>query len=325
MPLSLCMIAKNEAQHIARALASVADLADEMIVLDTGSDDATRRIAADYGAKVIAHEWKDDFAEARNASLRHASSEWVLVLDADEELLPQSREPLADLLEHGTADAYWLRIRNLAAEGEMHAFTEARITRLFRNRPAFRYEGRIHEQVRPAIERHGGEVESADVILLHHGYAETEVQGGVQRAQRNLDLLRGAIDEQPGDPYLHYQLGVTLKADGRDDQAYQAFHRALELGIEEELSADGLAMMHVKVAQLALSRDDYPTAARFAVESLKLEGDLLLALYTAGVALMYMNRPQDACPLLKRARAHPHLREAEQADLDKLLAFCSAL
>src|SRR5204863_5400745 len=83
--LSLCMIVKNEERFLRNCLESVKDIVDEMVIVDTGSTDSTLDIAREYGAKVIPHVWKDDFSEARNVSLDHATGDWALWLDADEE------------------------------------------------------------------------------------------------------------------------------------------------------------------------------------------------------------------------------------------------
>ena len=88
--LSICMIVRDEETTLPRCLKSVQDVADEVIVVDTGSKDNTVSIARDFGAKVYHFEWRDDFAAARNESLKYASGDWIFQIDADEELLPGS-------------------------------------------------------------------------------------------------------------------------------------------------------------------------------------------------------------------------------------------
>src|SRR5580692_6797465 len=96
--ISLCMIVKNEERVLARCLHSAASLAGEIIVVDTGSTDATLEIAARYGAKVISFDFtRPDFAAARNQALAHASGRWILTLDADETLEPESVPLIRDL------------------------------------------------------------------------------------------------------------------------------------------------------------------------------------------------------------------------------------
>ena len=88
------MIVKNEEATLAACLASVADLVDEMIVVDTGSTDRTRDVAGQGGARVVDFAWVDDFAAARNESIRHATGDWIFWLDADERLDEANREKL---------------------------------------------------------------------------------------------------------------------------------------------------------------------------------------------------------------------------------------
>lgn len=97
--ISLCMIVKNEADNLARCLRSARGAADEIIIVDTGSTDATRSIARSFGARIIDYPWNGDFAAARNAGLALAQGTWILVLDADEELEPGSRDEPAGVRE----------------------------------------------------------------------------------------------------------------------------------------------------------------------------------------------------------------------------------
>ena len=96
--VSLCMIVKNEEASLARCLDSVADLVDEMVVVDTGSTDATADLASRHGARVHPFAWVDSFAEARNESLRHARGDWIFWLDADEWLDEPNREAMRAIL-----------------------------------------------------------------------------------------------------------------------------------------------------------------------------------------------------------------------------------
>lgn len=141
--LSLCMIVKNEKENLARCLASVKPYVDEMIVVDTGSADGTPEIALNHGAKVSYFEWCDDFAAARNYSIAQASGDWILVLDADEELIIETDNWKHQLAANSEVTIYGMvllhaNIKNL--KGGFHG-------RLFRNLPGVRYIGRFHEQI----------------------------------------------------------------------------------------------------------------------------------------------------------------------------------
>lgn len=318
--ISLCMIVKDEEQHVGACLRSAASVVDEMIVVDTGSTDATAEVAASLGAVVHSFEWIDDFAAARNASLEQATGDWVLVLDADEELGSESRCRLRPLLESIEAEAFEVVQVNVAPEGDPQAFTELRITRLFRNDPRYRYEGIIREQIRPSIERAGGGIATSDLRILHHGYAQKEAQGA-SRAERNLALLQRAARQDPHDAYLHYQIGVTLKALGRSREAYPALLRARACG-EYKLTSDVQASLYIRLGQLALQHDAYEDAARWAAQALQVAPTELAALYVAGTALVYLQRFAEAYPVLQQALQHPHLRGDEAGRIDTLLSFC---
>lgn len=172
IPLSLCMIVKNEESVLPRCLKSVRSLVWEVIVVDTGSTDATQEVASEFGAKTFDFQWKDSFAEARNFSLDRASGEWILILDADEVLVYDSEKDFGRLLRDPEVEGYFARIVNLLGKSPEFETSEDLIVRLFRNKPEYRFEGSIHEQVRPAITRISGEksLKRAPLTIYHDGY-----------------------------------------------------------------------------------------------------------------------------------------------------------
>lgn len=110
--ISLCMIVKNEGDSLSQCLKSVRGVVDEIIIVDTGSTDASVQIALSFGAKIIQHPWSGDFAAARNAGLQQAHGQWILVLDGDEELSEESKGELLLCAEHMEYEAFFLRIHN---------------------------------------------------------------------------------------------------------------------------------------------------------------------------------------------------------------------
>src|SRR5207253_3105704 len=96
MPLSVCLLTRNEEKNIARAVRSVAEAADEVLVADTGSTDRTVEIARSLGARVLDYAWNDDFGAARDYAIAHAGHDWILWLNPDEELIPESLAALRD-------------------------------------------------------------------------------------------------------------------------------------------------------------------------------------------------------------------------------------
>src|SRR5579884_1319722 len=155
--LTLCMIVKNEERVLARCLDSVTALAPEIVVVDTGSTDATAAIAAARGARVSAFDFAFvDFAAARNHALRQASGRWILALDADETLLAESVPLIQEIVARDDTAAYYVRRRNQGSNDD-HA------VRLFPNRPEYRYRGRVHETIDASVLAAGGRLLRSEI------------------------------------------------------------------------------------------------------------------------------------------------------------------
>lgn len=314
------MIVRDEERTLGRALDSVAGLAAELVVVDTGSVDGSVALARGLGARVIEMPWQDNFAVARNTSLDAATGEWILVLDADEWLLPESLAVMRPLLGETRADGLRVMQRNLSPPGELVAYEDCPTTRLFRRRADHRYEGAIHEQIAPAIERAGGTVDDSDIVLMHDGYASTDAEAATRRAARNLALLDKVLATHPEDPYLLYQAGLTLKATGDADGAESALAAALALGTEQ-LAPYVQEQAHLKRAQLALGRNAKEAAAAHARECLARNEDNVLALYVLGIALVDSGQLVEAFRCFSRLRASPLVRDAHRADVEAVVTF----
>ncbi len=319
--ISLCMIVKNEQQHLARCLDSVEGVVDELVVVDTGSEDTTPQIAAAHGAQLIRHRWQDDFSKARNAGLERATSDWILVLDADEELEPVSRAALRQVVASTNADGLICVQRSLTALGELQRYDDLSITRLFRNRPDHRYEQPIHEQIRPSIERHGGRIEQTELIILHHGYAQRTAQGKDLRAIRNLRILEKALERSPDDPYLHYQLGATYKSLRNNELAHRHLQRAARLD-HRTLEPDVQDRLYMKLAQLALGDERYAEAIEWANSSLKRNPNNWTSEYVAGVAHMFLGDIRAAYSRFTRLREEGASALSTPDELDTVLRYC---
>jgi glycosyltransferase involved in cell wall biosynthesis len=202
--VSLCMIARDEEATIGMTIKSVLALVDEIIVVDTGSRDNTRIIAEGYGARVVVLPWQDDFAAARNAALMEASGDWILVLDADEQLQPVRPVEFQRLLHERHAAGYRLQMISPRNEKIVQTFN---LVRLFRNHPRVRYVYPIHEQVLPSLNAWAADeqmaVLDAPLSIMHEGYRQEK---RAQKRERNLRILRRALAAQPDEPYFAYQL-----------------------------------------------------------------------------------------------------------------------
>jgi glycosyltransferase involved in cell wall biosynthesis/predicted Zn-dependent protease len=226
--VSLCMIVKDEEANLAECLASVAGVVDEMIVVDTGSRDQTREVAARNGARVVDFAWVDDFAAARNESITHATADWIFWLDADERLDLANREKLRNLFTGLSWENAAYLMQQLSTTEDPHGSRVAvDQVRLFRRDPALRWEYRVHEQIMLAIRRAGHDVRRTDIVITHGGY---EAPGAAERKlQRNVELLLRQDAERPDDPITLYHLGLANQRLGRAAEALPLLRRSLEL------------------------------------------------------------------------------------------------
>jgi GT2 family glycosyltransferase len=225
--LSVCLIVKNEEKFLAQCLKSVREVAQQIVVVDTGSTDRTIEIAKEFGAEVHSFTWCDDFSAARNAALEHVTGDWVLALDADEELSAKDHEKLRKAMSDASAMAWRLPIVDVGRELDGCSY----VPRLFRNGPGLFYIGRVHEQIFTSIEvrraEWGLENKIGDTTLIHHGYTQELVRDR-NKIERNLKLLEKAVDELPGEPHLLMNLGLELSRSGREGAAFARYQEAFE-------------------------------------------------------------------------------------------------
>jgi glycosyltransferase involved in cell wall biosynthesis len=221
------MIVKNEERNIGDCLKTVADLVDEMIVVDTGSLDRTKEIASSMGAKVYDFPWCDSFAAARNEALKHATGDWIFWLDADDRITEENRQRAKALFgKLGDENvAYMIKCRCLADEAT-RTTSEVDHARLFRNHPQIKWRYRVHEQILPSVERMGGGIRTTDVVVEHTGYQVRELEK--KKLERNLRLLHQDDIENPDDPLTLFNIGWTYQCLGRAKEALPFLLRSLE-------------------------------------------------------------------------------------------------
>jgi len=227
--ISLCMIVKDEERFLADALRSVAGVVDEICIVDTGSTDGTLAIAREFGARIAQIAWSDDFSAARNAALALATRRWIFVLDADERLVPESRDALRAIgASPARGRGCWIACRNLADDFKGTGAMTNAIVRLFPNDPRIRYRNAIHEYVTCDGLESGLPSDLAPIEIVHLGYL-SEIVRERGKAQRNLRLAETAAEAAPEDAFAHYNLGMSLLLDGRQDEAIAALERSRDL------------------------------------------------------------------------------------------------
>ena len=223
------MIVKNEAPRLRVCLESVQGWVDEMVIVDTGSEDDTIAIAKSFEAKVYTFDWCDDFAAARNFSLQWVDSDWVLVLDADEVMLPEA----LPLLNQAMEDDNTLLINLLREEVGAKQGPLSLISRLFRNHPQLQFRRPYHELIDDSVaelqsqEPHWKIESLAIPAIRHDGYDPARLKEK-DKLQRAKTLLEKGIEQYPHDAYLHSKLG-GLYWDFKD---YKAAESTLKKGLE---------------------------------------------------------------------------------------------
>jgi len=217
--LSAVLIVRDESAFLGNCLEALREVAQELVVLDTGSEDNTVEIAHAAGAVVGHRPWDHDFAAARNAALELATGDWVLYVDADERVAVHGE--LNGILEDEELVAATVRFH---AKRGLTAYAEPR---LFRRRPEIRFRGVIHETIRYDLERAveaGARVGVAPMTIQHLGY-----EGDRRRKfERDLPLLERAVLDQPTRIYLWHALGEARRGLGRDLEARAAWENGLD-------------------------------------------------------------------------------------------------
>ena len=233
---TLVMIARNNARTIGPALESIRRFLPDMVVVDTGSTDETPQIAARLGARVFHFPWCDSFAAARNESLRHARGRWVFWMDTDDTIDEANGRGLGALFRQAAAADLLGYIVSVHCPGpdpdDPGGFTRVTHVKLLRNLPYLRFEGRIHEQILPAIQRAGGRVAFTDLFVVHSGY-DTSSEGQRHKLARDLRLLHLELREQPEHPFTLFNLGMTCQDVGRYREAAVYLERCLGRSAEQ--------------------------------------------------------------------------------------------
>jgi Glycosyl transferase family 2 len=223
--LSAAIIVRDEADFLRTCLASITDVCDEIVVVDTGSTDDSVAVAASFGAVQTTRPWDGDFSAARNTALDLATGRWILYIDADERLDASDADALRDELERATdsiALRVWFRARPI--------WSPYREFRLWRHRPDIRFAGRIHETMVPDIQRVAATEDltiddSALFRLTHYGYEGDQTA----KHRRNLPLLEQRVSETPDRVYLWNHLGNIREALGDMAGARQAWTTGIEV------------------------------------------------------------------------------------------------
>jgi tetratricopeptide (TPR) repeat protein len=303
------MIVKDEAQRLPRCLQSVKGVADEMIVVDTGSCDRTVDIAQQFGAAVYHQPWQDDFALARNESLKYAKGEWVLVLDADEILLADCVPELQRAIENPDCLAVTLLRQEIGALQNPYTL----LARLFRRHPQIQFQRPYHESIDDCVDAlmqesdHWTVSELSTLAIAHEGYQPDAIaqRNKADRAER---IMSQYLSTHPQDAYICSKLGGLYHAQGRVSAAIDILEQGLRQPIPEPAVVYEL---HYHLGLTYTTAEQFPLAQQHYEQALGVELSILLKLAAyINLAALYTHQGQwsEAENLLAQVlAAQPHL------------------
>lgn len=272
LPVSVCIIAKNEEKNIEKCLRAIHKHPFEIVVVDTGSTDRTKEIAARYADKVLDFKWVDDFSAARNFSIDAASNDWILVIDCDEFVEKLNFQEMQKLMNQYSHAIGQLTRDNLCYDKNHNLIHSTDFVERLFNRKLYHYEGTIHEQVvrRDAAPAYGFQF---PLLITHTGYCGTPEEISA-KSERNITMLLTALEHDPSDPYLYYQLGESYMLRNDYESAYEYYDKGFYLDVDENLEyvqrmiiSYGYSMIYTnrieKALYLANVRDSFSDIADF--------------------------------------------------------------
>ena len=294
---------KDEEDWLPRCLSSVKDLVDEIIIVDTGSKDRSVDIAKSFGAKVLFHPWVDDFAKVRNFSLQNATGDWILVLDADEILLPQDHLKIRKLMEREDY-CYLLTQRHYTNDVRLSGFEpshgefpelekgsagyfESALGRLFPNYKGIHYRGAVHELVEFCIDEMP-DIKLADPKIRLHHYGHTEwVRAKKDKSKLYTPLGEKKVTEDAKGWKEWFELAVEHNNNRRIKESIVAFEESLKLN-------DTYVSSWINYGYVLCEDGRYQESIKALLKALELEPNSEEAFCNLGVAELRLNNLSQA-------------------------------
>ncbi len=307
--LSLCMIVKNESKYLSKAVNSVRSIVDEIIVVDTGSEDDTVDVAKSLGAKVFFYEWNDDFSAARNFSISKATSDWILVLDADESVSEKDLPKIRKFLNLRENAAYRFMQRsylddagvvgwkpNDGADDEGRGYGgyfDSPLTRLFRNGCGFKFSGKVHEVVEPSILRKGKNIITTNIPIHHFGKVRSE-RKMAEKGELYLNIGKEKIKREPDNPNAYYELGAQCFELNMFGEAKKYYEKALEIDSRHYRALCDLGLITAR-------EGDYFKAEELLLKSIEINENYVSAYINLGIVCKELGKFDEAEKYLEKA------------------------
>lgn len=293
--LSACLIVKNEEKHLSTCLKSLEAICDEIVVVDTGSEDDTVPIAEAFGAKIFHYVWRKDFSAARNFAIKQASGDWIIQLDADEELFPEDQHKVREVIHQGKCAAAYLALHNRVSNsfGESEPSVHY-LVRLFRNRPDFYYENAIHEILKTT-----GKVIPVDINILHHGYNLDDACLEEKR-KRNADILYRRLKDDPESVTTLFYLCMMHLGNHEYELAEPFARQALAKMDADNPNKQHLYLMTLNnLAMIANQKNDLDAVKRHCHAAIEINDNYLDPYFFLGMAYFKASELDEAAEIFR--------------------------
>lgn len=263
MNISAAIIGRNSTKTLEYTLLSLRGICNQVVFVDTGSDDGTPELATRLGAEVYFLKWKNDFALARNFALQFVRNDWTLVIDTDEILTEFDSESIKEQISNNPKIfGFNVTLKNYLNKEDLNQYSTHKYTRLFRKHPAILFSGKIHEQIRQSIENLGMEVAESSIVIEHFGYMEKSEE----KQSRNMQILENEVAQNKDDVFLKYHLAQT-------EFSMKNFNRAKDIFLDivksPLLTDEQIALTRIRLGQILINENKFSEAEQFLLEPIK--------------------------------------------------------
>lgn len=289
--ISACLIVKNEEKYLHACLNSLQGRVNEIILVDTGSQDKTIEIAEKFGCKFYKFNWNDNFSDARNFAISKATNEIILSIDADELLISNLS------INNYSADTggYYVNISNISRDeqtGTIRKFNSRQV-RLFRNHTKIKFSGSVHEQVLDSIKSAGFNIIESDIEIEHKGY-DISSEELKSKMLRNLRLIENELTFDYKNIYYLFHKAKTLFALDRNDESLSCLREIIGISRNSETKKNSLNL----ISEIYFRYNNYDKAVEILKKSIEIDENQIFASYKLANILYFKKDYQSSLSYL---------------------------